>query len=408
MRARALAICLLLGGCGLVPTEGPAEIPTVQVTREVFTREVGAEGNLRPVDATQVTAPNDARGALKVAWLVADGAAVKEGEVIVRFDDTDAIKARKDGEADLQAATRRLEKERLESRQALRRRDRTAALATQEMEDSQQFQAKDADIYSRNQIVKSEIDAELAAAKVEHATTSRAIEAELSKSKIELLELSIQKAQLAIDRADQTLSILELTAPHDGIVVFKRSRGAVAQVGDTIWPGRRIAELPQLDKLEAQVFVLEADAAGLEADLPARVTLDAHPGSSWGATIKSVAKLAKPRQRDGTVQYFETILTLESVDPALMKPGARVQATLTLGGDEALVVPRQAVFERDGETIAWRRAGEDFEPVPLELGVSSPGRVTVLSGLEAGDAIAVQDPTRSLDDSSESTDGGTP
>ena len=401
-----LLLGVLLAGCGLVPSsDGPAEIPTATVTRAVFTRDVGAEGNLRPVDATQVTAPSDARGALKVAWLVPDGAAVKEGDVIVRFDDTDAIKARKDGEADLQAATRRLEKEKLESRQALRGRDRTAKLAAQEMEDSQQFQAKDADIYSRNQIVKSEIDAELAAAKVEHATTSRAIEAELSKSKIELLELAIDKAQLAIDRANETLAILELTAPHDGIVVFKRRRGAIAQVGDTIWPGRRIAELPQLDKLEAQVFVLEADAAGLEQELPATVTLDALPGPSWAATIKSVAKLAKPRQRSGTVQYFETILTLESVDPALMKPGARVQATLTLGGDEALVVPRQAVFERDGETIAWRKGATDFEPVPLELGVSSPGRVTVLSGLEEGDVVAVQDPTRSLDDDAE---GGTP
>lgn len=399
MRLRsALFIALLaLAGCdALLGLGAPEEtVPTVKVVREVFVREVGAEGNLRPVDATQITTPRDARGGMKIAWLVTDGAAVKEGDLVVRFDDTDAMKARLDGEADLETAARNLEKESLETKQAIRQRERAAALAGEEMKTTQKFQSKDEQIYSRNQIAKSEIDSELAVARVEHADKSRAIEERLAKSKIALLTLSSEKAQLAIDRAQKTLAQLELLAPHAGVVVLRRGRrGDIAQVGDTVWAGQRLAELPQLDKLEAEIFVLEADAAGLAEDLPAVLYLDAHPGPSWPCTITKVAKLAKPRQRGAPLQYFEVILTPEGVDPVLMKPGQRVHATLLLGGDEALVVPRQAIFERDGETIAWRRAGTEFEPVPVTLGVSSPGRVTVQEGLAVGDEVAVRDPTR--------------
>ena len=408
-----MALSLALTGCGGLSSlgvgAGAEVVPVVPVIRQVFVRQVGAEGNLQPVDATQLSAPVDARGGMKVAWVLEDGAPVAAGDVVVRFDDTKAIKDRLNGEADLEVASRKLEQERLTSQEAIRGRERTAGLASKEMADSQEFRSRDAEIYSRNQITQSTIDAELAAARVEHADTSRAIEERLASSKIALIELSQKRAQLAIDRAQGTLDRLELTAPHEGVVVLKRSRrGDVTRIGDTVWPGQRIAEIPELDKLEAQIFVLEADAAGLAEGLDVSVFLDAHPGTAWPGTVKTVDKLAKPRQRDAPVQYFEVIVTLQSVDPTVMKPGQRVHATLTLGGEEALVVPRQAIFERDGETVAWRRQGTEWEPARLELGVSSPGLVTVVSGLDEGDEVAVRDPNRSAASEADADAGGAP
>ncbi|MCO4771813.1 MAG: efflux RND transporter periplasmic adaptor subunit [Deltaproteobacteria bacterium] len=402
---RLLLLVVVLGGCDLLGT-APEPVPTVTVVEDVFTREVVAEGNLRPVDATQLTAPRDARGAMKIAWVIADGAAVEEGELVVRFDDTDAEKQRLDGEADLESAQKALEKERLQSQQAIRQRERTADLAGEELKTTEQFQSKDVEIYSRNQIAKSRIDSELAKARLSHADTSRTIEERLSRSKLELLQLAVDKAQLDIDRAEKMLEQLEVRAPHAGVVVLKQGRrGGVSTVGDTVWPGHRLAELPQLDQLEAEVYVLEADAAGLAEALPAVVGLDARPGVTFEATISKVDKLAKPRQRGVPLQYFEVILDLATVDPELMKPGQRVTSTLSLGGEDALILPRQAIFERDGETIAWRKNGEEFEPAPLTLGVSSPGRVTVKEGLAAGDVVAVRDPTRTISGSDE--DSGT-
>ena len=76
-----------------------------------------------------------------------------------------------------------------------------------------------------------------------------------------------------------------------------------------------------------------------------------------------------------------------------MKPGQRVAATLDLGAEtDALVVPRQALFERGDGTVVFRLAKGAFEPVPVTLGASALGRVAVASGLREGDVVALVDP----------------
>ena len=65
------------------------DVPAHTVRKEPFVRRVTAEGNLRAVKATPVTAPQSGGsfGPMKIAWLAPDGAAVKAGEVVViRFE----------------------------------------------------------------------------------------------------------------------------------------------------------------------------------------------------------------------------------------------------------------------------------------------------------------------------------
>jgi HlyD family secretion protein len=145
--------------------------------------------------------------------------------------------------------------------------------------------------------------------------------------------------------------------------------------------------------MEAEVFVLEADAGGLKVGKPARVVLESHAERVYSATIASIDTLAK-RPRSGVpTQYFGLVLAFERTEPEVMKPGGRVKATLVLDSQKALSVPRHAVFERDGRRVVYRWQGGRFEAVPIELGATTPGRVVVSSGLNAGDRIALADPS---------------
>ncbi len=127
-------------------------------------------------------------------------------------------------------------------------------------------------------------------------------------------------------------------------------RGNPPQPGDTIWPGQPIAEIPELARMQAEVFVLEADAGGLAADQPARVTIEARGGVEIAGQVERVDKVAKPRVRNVPVQYFGATLSLAATDAATMKPGQRVVARVEVVAlPRALVVPRTAVFE-EGES----------------------------------------------------------
>jgi multidrug efflux pump subunit AcrA (membrane-fusion protein) len=196
-----------------------------------------------------------------------------------------------------------------------------------------------------------------------------------------------------VARAEDGLARLEIAAPHAGILVLERDwRGNALRVGDTLWPGQEVAEIPLVSAMEAELFVLEADAGDLAAGLPAELVIEAHPEHVHHATIARVDTLAKPRHHEVPVQYFAITLALPATDEATMKVGQRVRATIILEQGDALVVPRQAVFERDGRLYVHRKEGTGFAEVEVKLGSSSAGRVVITEGLEEGDRIALRDP----------------
>lgn len=402
-----LVVLAALGGGGwLFAHRGGAstahgDVPTLVVKKEPFVRRVTAEGNLRAVKATPVLAPQSGGsfGPMKIAWIADDGSPVKAGEVVVRFDPTEPEKQLRDGKVDLAAATAKLEQERLKSNTAVENRDVAATLAGAELEQQRQFQSKDREIFSRNTIIEAEIDETLAGAKQQHAERAKQIERKLARSKAGVIAVEKQKAAITIAHAKAALASMEIKAPHDGILVLRRNwRGELPRVGEQLWPGQKVAEIPLLDAMEAEVFVLEVDGSGITDAQPAEVVIEARPDLTYQAKIKLVDKLAKPRVPGVPVQYFAVVLELAKTDHAVMKPGQRVRATLILDKADALVVPRQAVIAKDGKNVVYRRTAHGaFEPIEVELGAGTSGRVVIGKGLAAGDVIALRDPTRSLD-----------
>ena len=166
-------------------------------------------------------------------------------------------------------------------------------------------------------------------------------------------------------------------------------------MGDTLWPGQKVAEIPRVSAMEAELYVLEADAGDLVVGLPAELVIEAYPEHVYQATLGKIDTLAKPRHQEVPVQYFAVTLTLAATDSATMKVGQRVRGTLVLEQGDAIVVPRQAVFERDGRMFVHRQDGAQFEEVEVKLGSSSAGRVVVTEGLTEGDRIALRDPNGS-------------
>ena len=136
-------------------------------------------------------------------------------------------------------------------------------------------------------------------------------------------------------------------------------RGNPVRVGDMVWPGRPLARIPDLDEMQAEVFVLEADAGDVASGQPTTVWLESHPDNPVTATVGSIDPMAGRRSRRSPVQYFRTVLALDETDTAVMKPGARVRAEITIADlADAITVPRQVVCSLDGEPVVYRWDGD--------------------------------------------------
>ncbi len=397
-QAAALGVTLLattlLAGC----RDEARPIPTVVVRGEPLVRSVTAEGNLEAARATPLSVPIEAPGPMRIAWLAADGARVKAGDVVAAFDPTELRNALATAEGDLAKAGENRKKSKATESAALADLTVDADLARGDFEAAEKFAKRDAEVFSRHEILESEADRELAKAREEKAAAARSLRAAQSAAERELIEIDARKAATSIGRSEQGLAAIEMRAPHDGLFVAKRNfRNEPVRLGDTVFPGQPIGELPELAVMRAEVYVLEADADGLEVGKPATVTIESRPGRPVAAKVARVDSLAKPRFRGSPVQYFAVDLDLARTDPEVAKPGARVRAELVLERRaRALAIPRQALFERDGKSVVFRRgdASGRFTPVQVATSPAGPGRLVVESGLAAGDVVALVDPER--------------
>ncbi len=380
----------LAAACGKSPS-----VPTYKVAAVRFTRQVTADGNLKSTKATPLIAPHDAPGALKISWIATDGARLKKDEIVVRFDPTDFETQLTAGQSDRNTALNGIKKSDTESGTTRTNLRRDAKQADAELAAASHFTFDDADVFSRYQRVEAQIDKGYAADKKEYAQGVLKVRENLSKADRDLLGIEQKKADLKIHNAEQGLHALEVRAPYDGILVLQRDwRGDTVRTGDSAWPGMPIGEIPDLNSMKAEVFVLEADAAGLAVGEKAMLSIEGKPGTSFSGKVTQVDKLARPRFPRVPVQYFGATVTLDKTIAALMKPGARVRAVLDIESRAgAFSIPRQAIFEKQGKKLVYRKNGSKFEPVPIEIGSSTAGRVVVTKGLKQGDEIALRDPT---------------
>jgi hypothetical protein len=372
------------------------DVATFKVEPITFARRVTADGTLNAVKATPVTTPQNAPRPMKVSWIAEDGALLKKGDVIVQFDATDFENLMLSGREDRATATNKLQKANAESSATRKNLGRDARFAQSELEAARRFKFDDAEIFSRYARIESEVDQNLAANRKRHAEEVLGVRENLSGVERDLISIEDRKAGLKIKQAEEGLQALQVVAPHDGILVLQRNwRGDMPRVGETMWRGQPIGEIPELSSMQAEVFVLEADAAGLAADQKATLFLEADADTKFTGKVKTVDKVARPRIPRQPVQYFGVTVEIERTDAKLMKPGARVRALLEIENQaNAFAIPRQAVFEKEGRKIVYRKKGEDeFAPVEVTIGSSTAGRVVVTKGLNKGDEIALEDPT---------------
>lgn len=396
---RAVAIgtaCAAFAGAALVVAFRPAasSVPTIRVSGAPFVRRVTAEGNLKAVKATPITAPPRAPMALKIAWIADDGSALKKDDVIVRFDPTDFEKDLLNGNEDHSTASNNMTKSDVQSNATRANLHRDANQAKVELDAASRFNFDDGEIFSKYQRIDAEVDAKLASDRMTHARQTLTVRDGLAHTEHDLVAIEDRKAALRIRNATQGLQSLEIRAPYDGILVLSRDwRGEIPRVGASVWPSMPLGEIPDLNKMKAEVFVLEADAAGLGVDKRATLSLESDRNVAYGGKVTQVDKLARPRVRGVPVQYFGVTIALDRTDPRVMKPGARVRATLDVENRaHAFAIPRQALFEKNGKKLVYRRDHDKFVAVPVDIASSSAGRVVVTRGLKDGDEIALVDP----------------
>jgi HlyD family secretion protein len=388
-RLTILGLALLLGACG-----SSVPVPLYEVARSDWSHRVLAEGFLVAEEVTHVVVPAEVRHGGRILWIEEDGKEVKAGQVVMRLDHYELEQRLEADVAELQTADVEQRRTGVEGRSSVDTAITRKDLAGFELDHAERYRRDDEAVFSRSEIIDSQIEEELARTRRGRAAELEEIQGDRARAQTERVEVTRRVASLEVDLARAALSALELRAPRAGILIWSRDwRGETSQIGEQVFRGQVMAEIPDLSGLEAEVFVLEADADGVAAGRPATVTLDAHPDRAYEARVIRVDPIARRRFRGSPAQYLGVTLAIADPDTALMKPGQRVTASILIDEEpDALVIPRLALFIDDGGYFVYLARDRAFARQEVEVRRVAPGLALLGGGVEEGDLVALEVP----------------
>ena len=376
-------------------TGGSELVPTVEAKKGDFIVSVKSSGEIRAANSFTLTTPRLTWGQMQINYLVPEGTTVKNGDVIIRFATSTIDKTIQDKESELSILRSELAK--FHADKVVRISELEGNLKNTELTYEQ----------AKLQVEKMKFEAEVQRKETEINLEKNRIAFEQAKRKIKsqkLAENSEEQKQLLkikqtdndLNRAKQEKEQYTMKATMDGLVVYETnwSTGRKISVGDSPWPGMSLVSLPDLSKMQSVCQINEVDISKVKTEQMARVKLDAFPDREFAGKVKSVGTIGQQNDRSSTIKTFEVVIDVEGTDP-ILKPGMTtsnevVMATLA----DTVFVPLEAVFERDGKTIVYKMSGSSPRPLEVATGTKNSNYIVVINGLQAGDKVALRDPTQ--------------
>ena len=386
-----LALGCLLWRCS---GEKAAETVTLEIVPQDYAISMTAEGTLKAVKATQIKVPHNVRGSLTIAWLAAEGTRVEEGDELIRFDETAILDKEIKEQAELGILGHDSDIVRRSSGELGNDLEGQIYVTDQEKMKAEDFAPRNENLYSREEIIESEVSIHFLGEKIVFLNGNLERHGKKAEAESQIQDLKVGRVKMSLDSLREQKKSLVILAPHAGFFYHKPNwRGERPKVGQNVYRGMVLGELPDLNEMEAAVFVLENDAGGLKPELEAEVTLDAEPGKRYKAKVKTVAGIANPRERESPVKYFEVSLSLEQTNVAVMKPSSFVKARIFLDRQENVItVPNQVLFSENGAHWVYVKEGSGFKKQLVTIGKRGPNRSVIDTGLKAGDKIALSEP----------------
>jgi multidrug efflux pump subunit AcrA (membrane-fusion protein) len=399
----------------MVPDTGPA-IPVAPVQHGKVAVTVRTIGEIRAARAVQVFAP-PAGGTLTIVALAATGAALKAGEVVVEFDSADQVFALDQARADLALAEQEIVKG--EAQNAVQIADDEVALLKARYDvrraelDASGNELVGAIVAKQNLLRLDEARQKLA--QMERENISRR---ETARASTAVLREKANKARVAVAAAERNIQNLTVVAPFDGHVTVRQNMmamggvifsGAVMpdfRVGDSAFPGNAIADLVDTSRVEVTAKLSERDRANVDTGQAASVAVDGLPDLPLQGKVRTVSSVASRRvfEAGGTRQFDIAFEILNA--PGRVWPGT--SAAITIDGatfEDALSIPRSAVFDVSGKPTVYVRTSGGFEPRAVKVRAWTD-TLAVVEDVAAGTLVALVDPTKT--DRSSSPAGNRP
>ncbi len=189
----------------------------------------------------------------------------------------------------------------------------------------------------------------------------------------------IRRAEAELRGIGQLQNSLQLVSPTDGVVTARE-----AEPGATVVAGQAVVRLVDPTRLWVRARVDQARAQGIQVGQAANIVLRSAPGKALPGKVVRI-----DLQSDAvTEERIVNVAFVPAPDQLYLGELAEVDIQLS-GARNVLTVPRAAIVQLNGQDGVWQSDDGHARFKPVKLGVHTPERAQVVSGLDEGSRIIV-------------------
>jgi len=386
-RCRWVAVALVVmtsAGCSKSETaqargrdESAKRMKTEVVRQEPVHRTVEVVGTLAAED--EVTVSSQVEGV--VSRIVADmGDHVAAGHVLVELD---REKLQYNLDPQKAALARTLAKYGASEPGRLPPIEQTPDVqkAAAELQQAKQMYERAEELHKRQLIPKQQLDDADAMLRAKRATYDSSLQ------NAKNLRADIDASNAAMKLADRELRDGSIRAPFDGYVQKR-----LVSLGELVKAQMPVMSVVRIDPLKVTAEIPERLAPWIKVGQPVQLHVDAYPDRMIEGSVSRISPAVNTQTR---AFPFEARVPNRDV---VLKPGtfARVHIE-TAKIDQVITLPYEALQYRYGVNRVFVVEGDRLAARELKIGDRAGDRVEIVSGVKAGDAVALTDVEKLID-----------
>lgn len=228
-------------------------------------------------------------------------------------------------------------------------------------------------------------------------------------SRVRIAQASLDQNKAALKMQETLLQFTEITAPFDAVVVKK-----MAEVGESVAPippgvnistsSGAIVAVADMNSLEAEVDVNEANVGQLAEGYPADISVQAIPNHTYKGKLRQVIPTADRTKATVTVKV--SILDKDRLIKPEMSCNVTFQEPPKKGDEKGaaplriVTIPKDAITTRNGKQVVYVIDNSKAHEVAVATGNELKGQVIVKSGLAGTETLVNNPPQKVVDGTS--------
>lgn len=306
-----------------------------------------------------------------IALYVTEGMRVKRGDTIARLENDDIAAQKKHAQANLELALANLASAEAEFTDAKNDFLREKTLLEKEFTTRASFDAKEARFKKAEALLQS------------------------ARANVEASKANLENIQV-------TYNYTFIKAPFDGIILTKN-----ADIGDIVTPlgaaanaKAAVVTMADMDSLEVEADISEANLTKIYINQPCEITLDAIPDRRFSGRVSMIVPTADRSKATIMVRIKFTEKDTRILPEMSAKVIFLTKAIDTATEKEArTVIDKRVIREKKGKKVVFVIKEDRVKEQEIALKGEFAGMLEVLNGVSAGERVVLNPPPKLKDGS---------